>query len=497
MSYRNSVPFNAYIKTDAVEYSPLINALRDRLNCQESFKSWRSIHDKHLLLILHNLHLAYQMSPDTYVAYSRNKNDYSTEEARKAPFKLSYGATIRIVDGLTALEMIEGTKGIYYDDKDDPDNPLLAFVARMRATLALVEAFPEADVAPLRLVPREKELIVLHDEKKQSIPFTDNDEISRMRENVGIINAMNQDHFVALCVLDEEFENIFRRMNSDRYGGRATSDMYFGHSSVRRIFCNSTFEDGGRFYGGWWENLPKEYRKYIRIDNKMVVELDYSCLHPTLLYLEDGIAVPEGDMYDVPGFPPEARSYLKKSMNIILNAKGETSAIKAIRSEQRKDASYPPLPEGMTIKEILGGFKHKHEAISRHFYTTAGRRLQRIDSDIAEAVMLELVAQGIPVLPLHDSFLVSRIHKDELETIMNGIVSKRYGIPIKVKADETAWDTIFDIGLEDEYSHDIDTYEREAINHYPLFTIYNRQLQRHNNTYPTPLTSNPRAVSYP
>ena len=26
---------------------------------------------------------------------------------------------------------------------------------------------------------------------------------------------------------------------------------------LRRIFNNGSFQQGGRFYGGWWQNIPK------------------------------------------------------------------------------------------------------------------------------------------------------------------------------------------------------------------------------------------------
>ena len=490
MSYRNSIPFNAYLKPAPLPYAALLDDLRIKLKALPTFKYWKTIHEQHLVLVLQNLHLAYQMSPETYVAYSRNKNDYSKADAGRAPFKVSYGATKRVVDGLAELGLVEGTTGIFYDDDSDPVNPLLAYVARMRATPILASSFPGAEVADLRLASLEKELIVLRDKSKAIVPFTENEEILDMRENLQTINALNQSHFIALCVLDEEFQNIFRRINSDRYGGQATSDIYFGNTDVRRVFCNGTFAEGGRFYGGWWQNLPKEYRKFIRIDNRMIEELDYSCLHPTLLYLEDGLPVPDGDMYEVLGFPPEARKFLKISMNIILNTKSRTSAKRAIRQDQRKNPDYPPIPEGMTIDQIFDGFLQKHSGISKHFFMVVGTRLQRIDSDIAAAVMLKLVQKDIPVLPLHDSFLVSRIHKDDLAVAMNEAVSERYQTQIKVKLDETAWDFIYDIGIEDEYDRDIERYEREAVRDLnKSFLEYNRQYKRYKGTQKNPTTA--------
>lgn len=480
MSYRNSVPFNHYIMPDPAPYAALLDDLRVKLKALSSFVYWKAMYDQHLLLVLQNLHLAHQMSPETYVAYSRNKNDYSKPEDRKAPFKVAYGAMMRIVDGLTELGLLEGTKGIFYDGDRHPGTPSLAYLARMRATSALAGSFPGAGVADLRVMPLEKDLIIVRDEDGKDIPVVETEETARIRRNLQLINSVNERHFVALCVLDEEFQNIFRIMNSGRTGGMATSDIYFGNTEVRRIFCNGTLAQGGRFYGGWWQNLPKEYRKFIRIDNRVVEELDYSGLHPTLLYLEEGLPVPEGDMYTVPGFPDEARKFLKVSMNVMLNAANKTSAKKAIRLDQRKNPDYPPLPDGMTLDQIFDGFLAKHSGISQHFFTGAGTWLQRVDSDVAEAVMLKLVTNEFAVLPLHDSFLVSRLHKDALAAAMDEVITERYGTQIKVKPDDTAWDFIYDIGIEDEYSRDIERYEKEAVRDLNReFIEYNRQYERY------------------
>jgi hypothetical protein len=36
--------------------------------------------------------------------------------------------------------------------------------------------------------------------------------------------------------------------------------------TLTRMFTNGSFEEGGRFYRGWWQNVPSEYRKFITID---------------------------------------------------------------------------------------------------------------------------------------------------------------------------------------------------------------------------------------
>ena len=58
---------------------------------------------------------------------------------------------------------------------------------------------------------------------------------------------------------------------------------------VRRIFNNGSWLDGGRFYGSWWQRIPKKWRERIRIDMSPVVEIDYSGLHIVILYALRGI----------------------------------------------------------------------------------------------------------------------------------------------------------------------------------------------------------------
>ena len=65
--------------------------------------------------------------------------------------------------------------------------------------------------------------------------------------------------------------------------------------------------------------------------------------------------------------------------------------------------------------------EEKHKPIIDAFGTGAGLRLQRKDSDLALAIITELREQGIPALPIHDSFIVTIENKDNL---MNAMIRK-------------------------------------------------------------------------
>ena len=52
------------------------------------------------------------------------------------------------------------------------------------------------------------------------------------------------------------------------------------------------------------------------------------------------------------------------------------------------------------------------------FGTGIGLEFQRIDSDIAEATMLHFTNRNIPILPVHDSFVMHHGYEDELHNVM-------------------------------------------------------------------------------
>ena len=74
---------------------------------------------------------------------------------------------------------------------------------------------------------------------------------------------------------------------------------------------------------------------------------------------------------------------------------------------------------GRDYNDLIEATLEKHQRIQNRFFTRAWTWLQRLDSDIAEMVMLKMLnEEDIPVLPLHDSFIVRTIFKDILSDVM-------------------------------------------------------------------------------
>ena len=173
-------------------------------------------------------------------------------------------------------------------------------------------------------------------------------------------------------------------------------------------------------------------RRYILINGKETVELDYSTLHPTILYALEGIQPPQGDLYDLYSISSEHRDIIKKSFNIAINSESMDIAIGAINEERRK-IEYERGIISPEASDILFWMQIKHIPLVKYLCTGYGIKLQRIDSDLAEQIMLQLLSEGICVLSVHDSFLVSAEYKDELYNSMRNHFYNRFNFYPKIK----------------------------------------------------------------
>jgi len=187
---------------------------------------------------------------------------------------------------------------------------------------------------------------------------------------------------------------------------------------MARIY-NRDFDRGGRFYpmGTSWQNIKSEARKALTIDGEPVVELDFKTLHPAILYAEAGVKMP-ADCYAIDGWP---RDLVKVAMLTLINARTAHAARLSIANNDRMaQRAKPGSQEAIGYASaLIEAIKRAHAPIAHAFHSDAGARLMRIDSDMAEAVMHDLIMRkGIVTLPVHDSFLVPVSKRDELEAAM-------------------------------------------------------------------------------
>lgn len=156
------------------------------------------------------------------------------------------------------------------------------FKTRLDAAGWLVDRFAEIHKAnllaeavfnkALLVINSKAEVIRLKNEKKKLIDYPETADTEAMRRTVNTFNEYVQS--VPVITL---------------HGIRINTVLH-----VYRVFNNSSFDQGGRFFRGFWQYIRSEERPMIMIDGEPVVELDYASLHLAALYnLKLSIEVPK------------------------------------------------------------------------------------------------------------------------------------------------------------------------------------------------------------
>jgi len=161
-----------------------------------------------------------------------------------------------------------------------------------------------------------------------------------------------------------------------------------------------------------------------------------------------------GDAYQV-GVPDflktqkQTRSYAKLLFLMAINAKTDKKAFAAFR-ENRKDKEDL---EGSRLKDvqlqvILNSLRAKHPHIADGLGSDAGIKLMNQDAQITEHVIRTFTEKGIPVLTLHDSYIVAYGDSPMLDGVLTEAYERLTGFKtIKsetvgvVFGDEESWKT--------------------------------------------------------
>ena len=205
-----------------------------------------------------------------------------------------------------------------------------------------------------------------------------------------------------------------------RLGKLGIAELVFRlkYESCHRVFNQSSFKKGGRFYGPSHLDIPGHMRGFIRLNGEPVVELDYDALHIVMLYHLRGIDLDLGqDPYDMI-VGQEDRSIKKIALLTAINAPTEAKAIKGIRKTLADDGITGDILTDKSLKSLIARAKLAHTDIADDIASGKGIKLQNLDSRIADAILTNLMALNIPALPVHDSFVVPQKYEEKLKQQM-------------------------------------------------------------------------------
>jgi hypothetical protein len=311
------------------------------------------------------------------IAVSLNNNDYV-----KNAYMNSSLFTTKIIERLRQQNFIEMKPGF-----NDKKNPSASRMSRIKATEKLLEYCHRSSGM---VVYNPKELVILKDSDKNLIPYKDTNNIRQIRAVLRRVNAVN--NAAEILYDNEKIKTLIRAIFIERFG-------WYGRLHTK----------GFRHPQG----IESDEREWITINGDPIVELDYSAMLPNLLYAAEEIQFPvDRDPYRAVDLRPELRPFLKHILISMANSKNMVAA-----ESSGNNWFHENTEEWLTLKRLkivtkarpfIEKFMEVHAPIAHHFCRgkETGMVTMNKDSKIALRVVSHFVKQGIPIIPVHDSFIV-------------------------------------------------------------------------------------------
>ena len=376
------------------------------------------------------------------------RNGWYSENPRYRDPMLTFTQMMAVFDGLLKIGFIEVTREGHFD-RTIYQGKTTRFVARDE----LLERLQGLDGHPAISIKPEfnAETVILRnkvDGRKVLQEYEDTPATERHRANLQKINSCFLKHWCDLEVQDTEVAKLEARI-----ANHATKQpIDFSQRTLVRIFSNGSFKQGGRFYRGWWQNVPSEYRKYITIDEKRTAEFDFSQLNPHLLYHSNYKVLGSDDAYDRV-LDGEHRKIVKQAFNAMVQA---STLLKSCPEEIDMSGLE------MSWAELRDRIIKAHKPIADHFFKGVDNHLQFMDSNIAERIMLHFAGMDTPALPVHDSFMLHHAYGEsgEVEEAMRRAFYEEVGEHISKIDDEIL---TWDYRKDKDKTQEANTLELDAI----------------------------------
>ena len=292
------------------------------------------------------------------------------------------------IDGLASLGLIEEERRGY------KLSARVRLPSLIRPSTALAEHLPLAppDWRSVKQID-DRALIVLKEGKDDDgrgapIAFRETAKTRQLAREMGRINE-----FLRSADIEVADQNAGLSLGRD---GQVIAPY---RRSLRRIFNNADWKQGGRLAGGFWMGMERTQRfECIRIDGERIADVDYRQLFPRLAYVRADKPQPKGDIYDVAG-DGSGRDGWKTLMNAMLFSDGP------LRNWPKGTLQH--FPSGFKLRTATEMLAARHAPIAHLFGTGLGFQLMRVESDMLIGIIAHLASLGVTALPLHDAVLVA------------------------------------------------------------------------------------------
>ena len=395
----NARPLDVHTWSDYPEVNAFVDDIYQYL---KSIQGNERINKKLLKVLLLDLYVAWCCDPDLKIMFSRDNNAY---KAKSRYNEIHVGKKIiQIVDELVKEEIILEQKG--FNDRING----IGFQARLWASGNLKSMFEKAKFNKFQVhdhVDREP-IVLKYKNKKLNDNYKDTHEVRKMRKVLTDYNSLLSKTHIDVADLEKPVIEIGE--------GKKTMRLQIDQRDkyVRRIFNNNRWDQGGRFYGGWWHRCPRAFREKITFDDIPGFEVDFSGLHIVILYAQENInywAEIKEDPYILHGIKDidptiDLRATAKLLVLTAINAETETEAFGAFR-QQAENGSLEKKLTNKQLGTILSYLKRKHDPIAHKIASGAGIDLMYVDSQITEKLIEKFTYEyRCPMLTVHDSYVV-------------------------------------------------------------------------------------------
>lgn len=259
--------------------------------------------------------------------------------------------------------------------------------------------------------------------KKTRILFTQEFKTLIQINNISSNNIVNEGNNLILLKNDKkelvEYSDSNKKILLEEYNDLykknilSIADEIIPYSPLYRIFNNSKYSLGGRFYGSQVQNIAKQKRSQLLINGRETIELDFPCLHMSILYSFKNQEL-NSDAYYIKEYADE-RPLIKFITLIMMFTKSIDKAVKVILFKKFKNNSF----YSNKINHIIFLLLEKHSLIKDLFFKPKlCLKLQNIESRIASKIIKHFTKKGIIILPIHDGFICEKKYKNELNSIM-------------------------------------------------------------------------------
>lgn len=410
------------------------------------------------VLIL-DLYVAWKTDPELCVGVGMSKSNYEVNSRYNALHISSI--MIKVVHALHDKGYIGLWKG----------NEVSGMTTRIWPEEKLIKLFKEARWSLFDIyAAKEQEVIILNEKvvaktrlkdstkdetsiafKTVPVEYEDDDyaPIVKMREDLRAYNELLSRTFVDIGSLEDpvihrRFFDKAKKKHVDQYVQVSQQNKL-----VRRIFYRGSWLLGGRFHGGFWQQIKSDYRKDILINDMRTVEIDYSGLHVSLAYALEGVTPPQDPYRLRPVLESfdatQQRKIVKQLALTALNANSLSTTYQAFRDEQETKSNEKSL-KNRELELLLDEFINQNKTIEQYIGTDKGVELMAIDGRITSRIINSFTNLNIPVLTIHDSYIVPEGYEERLvEEMDEATEAELNGFKVKLKFEVLSYGEIKNI----------------------------------------------------